>query len=180
MPLLAQNAGADCRALTPPPVPCKRRARAPAGFLFVRVLRLGKDDRFDDRRESFWRFLVFWVFQMVWVWTVSLPVTVLNAFPWGDPALAAAPFGLATDIVGTILFVLGFFIEAGAFVRLRAHGLALHLERARLTCRAAAALVVVRQSRTSKRTASRTGPRTRAPSAPPASGGTRGTPTTPV
>jgi len=26
------------------------------------VLRLGKDDRFDDRRENFWRFLVFWVF----------------------------------------------------------------------------------------------------------------------
>jgi hypothetical protein len=34
-----------------------------AGFLFWRILKMGKDHRFDDRRENFWAFLVFWVFQ---------------------------------------------------------------------------------------------------------------------
>lgn len=50
-----------------------------AGFLLFRVLRTGKDDRFDDKRDRFFPFLGFWLFQMLWVWAVSLPVTVLNA-----------------------------------------------------------------------------------------------------
>ena len=75
---------------------------------------MGKDKRFDDRRENFWAFLVFWVFQMIWVWVVSLPVTVLNAFPWdtGLPDLPA--FGTATDIIGIVFFGVGLIIEAGA------------------------------------------------------------------
>src|ERR1700753_2091468 len=50
-----------------------------SGFLLFRILKTGKDDRFDDKREKFFSFLGFWVAQMVWVWTVSLPVTILNS-----------------------------------------------------------------------------------------------------
>lgn len=30
-------------------------------FLLFRVLKTGKDDRFDDKRDKFWSFLGFWV-----------------------------------------------------------------------------------------------------------------------
>ena len=50
-----------------------------SGFLLFRILKTGKDDRFDDKRDSFIKFGGFWVFQMIWVWTVSLPVTILNS-----------------------------------------------------------------------------------------------------
>jgi hypothetical protein len=52
-----------------------------AAFLFYRVLKRSKDARFDETRNSFVRFLIFWVFQMVWVWCVSLPVVFLNTEP---------------------------------------------------------------------------------------------------
>ncbi|KAK1072789.1 hypothetical protein LTR12_013786 [Friedmanniomyces endolithicus] len=83
-----------------------------SGFLFFRILKTGKDDRFDDKRDKFFPFLGFWVFQMLWVWIVSFPVTILNS-----PAVLQYPqpkFGQATDIVGTIIFILGFGLEAVA------------------------------------------------------------------
>ena len=40
-----------------------------SGFLLFRILKTGKDDRFDDMRDKFFSFLGFWVFQMFWVWT---------------------------------------------------------------------------------------------------------------
>ena len=38
-----------------------------AAFLLARVLRAGDDKRFDEMRDHFWRFLAFWVMQMIWV-----------------------------------------------------------------------------------------------------------------
>jgi steroid 5-alpha reductase family enzyme len=35
-----------------------------AGFLLYRVLRRGKDERFDTMRKNFGQFLFFWVFQV--------------------------------------------------------------------------------------------------------------------
>lgn len=32
-----------------------------SGFLLFRIIRTGKDDRFDDKRDKFWSFLGFWV-----------------------------------------------------------------------------------------------------------------------
>lgn len=81
-----------------------------SGFLLFRILKTGKDDRFDDKRDKFFPFLGFWVFQMIWVWTVSLPVTVLNS-----PNVTAFPFigfGTGRDIVGVILFAIGFVLES--------------------------------------------------------------------
>ena len=81
-----------------------------SGFLLFRILKTGKDDRFDDKRDKFFPFLGFWVFQMFWVWTVSMPVTILNApniTKYNQP-----PFGTGCDIAGVILWVTGFVMES--------------------------------------------------------------------
>ncbi|KAI0266154.1 DUF1295-domain-containing protein [Gloeopeniophorella convolvens] len=85
-----------------------------AGFLLLRVLIMGSDSRFDEIRGRFFSFLGFWVSQIVWVWTVSLPLTILNS-----PAVAAAgrvapAFGTGRDIVGVVLFGVGWTIETVA------------------------------------------------------------------
>ncbi|GKT41723.1 uncharacterized protein ColSpa_01904 [Colletotrichum spaethianum] len=81
-----------------------------SAFLLFRILKTGKDDRFDDKRDKFFPFLGFWIFQMIWVWTVSLPVTVLNS-----PNVTRYPqhaFGTGRDVVGIIFFVVGFVMES--------------------------------------------------------------------
>lgn len=44
------------------------------GYLLVRIIRMGRDQRFDGIRESFVAFLLFWVFQGITVWVTMLPV----------------------------------------------------------------------------------------------------------
>ncbi|KAI1454832.1 DUF1295-domain-containing protein [Annulohypoxylon moriforme] len=82
-------------------------------FLLYRVLKTGKDDRFDDKRDKFFPFLGFWVFQMLWVWTVSLPVTVLNS-PAVRQYSPQTSFGTGRDIAGVILFAIGFVMESAS------------------------------------------------------------------
>lgn len=86
-----------------------------AGFLFFRILKTGSDSRFDDKRDKFFSFLGFWVFQMLWVWTVSMPVTVLNS-----PNVLQYPqpgFGNAQDILGVIIFALAWGLETVADIQ---------------------------------------------------------------
>ena len=81
-----------------------------SGFLLFRIIKTGKDDRFDDKRDKFFPFLGFWVFQMLWVWTVSLPVTLLNS-----PNVTKYPqpdFGTGRDVAGVVLFAIGFIMES--------------------------------------------------------------------
>jgi steroid 5-alpha reductase family enzyme len=81
-----------------------------SAFLLFRVLKTGKDDRFDDKRDKFFPFLIFWIFQMIWVWAVSLPVTLTNS-----PAVQAypqAPFGTGRDIAGVVLYSVGLIMES--------------------------------------------------------------------
>ncbi|KAG9128546.1 hypothetical protein FRC07_003435 [Ceratobasidium sp. 392] len=88
-----------------------------AGFLLFRVLKTGSDTRFDDIRSHFFKFLGFWVGQIVWVWTVSLPVTILNS-PGVSSSRGVQPgFGTGTDIAGIILWVIGWSIESLADVQ---------------------------------------------------------------
>ncbi len=77
------------------------------GFLFLRVIIRKKDERFDEMREKFLAFLGFWIFQMVWVFTVSLPVTLNNA------ALNDSPINWF-DFIGWTFWTIGFLIEAVA------------------------------------------------------------------
>ena len=81
-----------------------------SGFLLFRILKTGKDDRFDDKRDKFFPFLGFWVFQMLWVWTVSLPVTILNS-P-NVTQFEQPHFGTGRDIAGVVLFTIAFLIES--------------------------------------------------------------------
>lgn len=37
-----------------------------SGFLLFRILKSGSDTRFDDKRDNFFKFLGFWIFQMIW------------------------------------------------------------------------------------------------------------------
>ncbi|OSD01432.1 DUF1295-domain-containing protein [Trametes coccinea BRFM310] len=86
-----------------------------AGFLLFRVLQFGSDSRFDDIRSHFFKFLGFWVAQIVWVWTCSLPVVVLNSpgvTKHGQPS-----FGTASDILGIVIWAIGWSIESVADVQ---------------------------------------------------------------
>mmetsp|Transcript_32226 Transcript_32226/g.52074 ORF Transcript_32226/g.52074 Transcript_32226/m.52074 type:complete len:314 (-) Transcript_32226:1048-1989(-) len=74
-------------------------------FLLYRIIKIGKDERFNDVRDNFLKFLGFWIYQAVWVWTVSLPSTVLNA------SFVNPPIGGA-DIAGWAVFGFGLAVEA--------------------------------------------------------------------
>ncbi|CAH1414999.1 unnamed protein product [Lactuca virosa] len=76
-------------------------------FLLMRILNWGEDRRFDEMRENLGKLAVFWIFQAVWVWTVSLPVTIVNASD-SNPGIEAR------DIIGWIMWAVGLTIEATA------------------------------------------------------------------
>lgn len=76
-------------------------------YLLARILRIGKDSRFDDKRGDFLKFLGFWILQAVTVWVVMLPVAVLLSLP------SPAPFD-ALSIAGIAAWAIGFAIEAAS------------------------------------------------------------------
>jgi steroid 5-alpha reductase family enzyme len=81
-----------------------------SGFLFFRILKTKKDNRFNEMRDKFTSFAGFWILQLLWVWTVSLPVTVLNSpavTRWGQPK-----FGTGLDIAGIVIYSIGLAMEA--------------------------------------------------------------------
>jgi len=85
-----------------------------AGFLLFRVLKMGSDNRFDDIRSHFFKFLGFWIGQIVWVWVVSTPVTILNSPSVSDPSLGGSNprFGTSRDIAGIVIWSIGFSVES--------------------------------------------------------------------
>lgn len=80
-------------------------------FLLFRILKWGTDRRFDGMRDSLPKLAVFWSVQALWVFTVSLPVTLVNADAHG----VAGSIGLgAADYVGWALFAVGLALETVA------------------------------------------------------------------
>ena len=74
-------------------------------FLFRRVSRAGKDDRFDKLKTSFFRFLNVWTIQGLWV-------TFTAAAAWVG-ITSSERVGLdAFAIVGALVWAVGFGIEA--------------------------------------------------------------------
>ncbi|KAB2001566.1 hypothetical protein ERO13_D11G003200v2 [Gossypium hirsutum] len=73
-------------------------------YLFFRILRWGEDKRYDRMRHNVGNLAVFFIFQGLWVWTVTLPVTVVNASD-KDPSIQAE------DIIGWIMWFLGTIVE---------------------------------------------------------------------
>lgn len=78
-----------------------------AAFLLYRIILWGEDRRFDDQRENVGKLVIFWSLQAIWVWTVSLPTTIVNANAY-NPALNAL------DYVGWVIFALGLALETVA------------------------------------------------------------------
>lgn len=75
------------------------------GYLFYRIIKIGKDARFDDKRGNFINFLQFWVLQATTVWLVMLPFSVYITSPSDDGALSFT-------LLGIVLFSLGLLIES--------------------------------------------------------------------
>ncbi|CAL1544863.1 unnamed protein product [Lymnaea stagnalis] len=81
-----------------------------SGYLLYRIIKIGEDNRFDDKRENCLKFAGFWTFQAIWVFTVSLPVIFVNA-----PASAVkSDYITPQDIIGFILFGIGLLTETVA------------------------------------------------------------------
>jgi len=75
------------------------------GFLLMRVLKVGKDSRFDDLREHFVRFGKFWLGQAVTAWVLMLPVT-LSLYRGGQVK--------ALTLLGVLAWAIGLGVEAAA------------------------------------------------------------------
>lgn len=78
-----------------------------SAFLFFRVMKIGEDARFDERRDQCCRFSVFWILQGTWVMLISLPVLFVNGAEVPSPITVL-------DVVMASLFFILFVIETVA------------------------------------------------------------------
>lgn len=79
-------------------------------YLFSRILEWGEDNRFDHIRIKFWSFFGFWLMQILWVFTLSLPVIYFNSLEINTDFIENNTLAL----VGIFLFLIGFVIEGWA------------------------------------------------------------------
>ena len=88
-------------------------------FQLFRMIKMGGDSRFDEMRSKPLRFLGFWTFQLIWIWTITMPVTILNSPNSSDPSQGGgnAAFGNGRDIVGIVFFGIGFIWETLADIQ---------------------------------------------------------------
>lgn len=73
------------------------------GFLLYRVIKVGKDRRFDGMRENFWQFGKFWAGQALSVWVLMLPIGLLTN---ANASLTT------TSVVGIVIWGVGVIIES--------------------------------------------------------------------
>lgn len=71
-------------------------------FLLYRVLRTGKDRRFDGIRDSFWQFGKFWLGQAITVWILMIPITLV---------LKGSTHQQVITVLGMVIWLLGFGVE---------------------------------------------------------------------
>lgn len=77
-------------------------------FLLYRVLKIGKDQRFDDLRSSFTKFGKFWLGQAVTAWILMLPVTIAQHNGGNIKIL---------EFIGFIIWAIGLIVEALADIQ---------------------------------------------------------------
>jgi len=74
-------------------------------YLLIRIFKIGKDSRFDDKRDKFVEFAKFWIFQGLAVWVISLPsILVLSS-------KVDINFNIFS-VLGILIFLVGLIIEA--------------------------------------------------------------------
>jgi steroid 5-alpha reductase family enzyme len=73
-------------------------------YLFLRILRIGRDERFDGRREKTLAFAAFWGLQAVTIWVVMMPVTMVMSVPGPLPFRWPA-------VPGALVWAAGFAVE---------------------------------------------------------------------
>mmetsp|Transcript_3268 Transcript_3268/g.7641 ORF Transcript_3268/g.7641 Transcript_3268/m.7641 type:complete len:287 (+) Transcript_3268:181-1041(+) len=74
-------------------------------FLFQRILRDGKDTRFDKMKANGLTFFSPWVIQALWVFLIQLPILILNSEHVPGSTITIL------DIIGWTLWFFGFFFE---------------------------------------------------------------------
>ncbi|KAL4217606.1 hypothetical protein ACF0H5_022348 [Mactra antiquata] len=79
-----------------------------SGYLLYRIIKIGEDKRFDDKRNNCLAFAGFWTFQAFWVFTVSLSVIFVNA----PGSAMIRDYWTVMDIVGLCFFCIGLLCEA--------------------------------------------------------------------
>lgn len=70
-------------------------------FLVIRVRKVGKDSRFDDRRADFIKFARFWIGQAVVAWVLLLPILLLVEVSTHITILSI--IGIAIWLVGLVI-----------------------------------------------------------------------------
>jgi len=78
-------------------------------FLFARILKDGRDSRFEQFKKHWLRFLGVWTIQAVWVFLVSSPVLVVTT----SDVCNATSVGLL-DLVGWTVWTFAFLLEVVA------------------------------------------------------------------
>lgn len=83
------------------------------GFLLYRVIKVGRDARFDDIRQNFWKFGKFWVAQAVTVWVMMIP----SSLAFGAQSIIGT-----LQVVAIIIWLAGLICESLAdFQKLAFH-----------------------------------------------------------
>ncbi len=82
-----------------------------SGYLLIRIIKTGKDARFDGIRENFWKFARFWLLQGFSVWVISLPATYLLSLD------QPTNFNIYA-IIGIIIWIKGISLETIADLQL--------------------------------------------------------------
>ena len=74
-----------------------------ATYLFIRILKIKKDERFNGIREDFFKFATFWFFQAALIFIISIPVILYLSSP--------EPVNGFFGILGLCIWIVGLLIE---------------------------------------------------------------------